>query len=253
MNDSSLIPRDYVNERREIRRTSLGVLLFLVVMGGVVAAFLVTNRQWESVRVRQRAVAAEFAEVSEKITHMEELKVARDDLVRRAELAAALVSRVPRSILIDGLVERMPPRLSWTRLTLESEEYRPPVPRDDPSADRLRPRGPAPAPVRNRGRALADGPPVPRTYVTTITLSGLAPDEVDVSTYVAALAGFPLLGSVMPDSTQVVVMDELQTREFTITMELDRDAIVDGRFEDRPPEHAAIPDPDASLRADGAR
>ena len=114
MNDSSLIPQDYVSERREIRRTGLGVLLFLVVMSGVVAAFLVTNRQWESVRVRQRAVAAEFAEVSEKITHMEELKVARDDLVQRAELAAALVSRVPRSILIDGLVERMPPRLRNT-------------------------------------------------------------------------------------------------------------------------------------------
>lgn len=253
MNDSSLIPQDYVSERREIRRTGLGVLLFLVVMSGVVAAFLVTNRQWESVRVRQRAVATEFAEVSEKITHMEELKVARDDLVQRAELAAALVSRVPRSILIDGLVERMPPRLSWTRLTLESEEYRPPVPRDDPSADRLRPRGPAPAPVRDRGRLPVDGPPVPKTYVTTITLTGLAPDEVDVSTYVAALAGYPLLGSVMPDSTQVVVMDELQMREFTITMELDRDAIVDELFEDRLPEQGAIPGPDSSLRAEGAR
>ena len=107
--------------------------------------------------------------------------------------------------------------------------------------------------MRDRGRLPVDGPPVPKTYVTTITLTGLAPDEVDVSTYVAALAGYPLLGSVMPDSTQVVVMDELQMREFTITMELDRDAIVDELFEDRLPEQGAIPGPDSSLRAEGAR
>ena len=231
MNTSSLIPQDYVSERREIRRTGMGVLLFLIVMSGVVAAFLVTNRQWDSVRIRQKAVASEFDEVSEKITHMEDLKVARDDLVQRAELASALVSRVPRSILVDGLVERMPLRLSWTRLSMESREYKEPAPRKDFAGDRLKPRGPTAAPVRTRGKESTDGPPVPRKYVTTITLTGLATDEVDVSTYVAALSGYSLLRSVMPDSTEVVDVDDVQMREFTITMELDQDAVVDALFE----------------------
>ena len=116
MNEPSLIPQDYVNERKEIRRTSFGVVLFVIVMAGVVAASLVTNRQWDSVRMRQQEVASQFSEVGEKIDRMEELKIARDDLIQRAELASALVSRVPRSILLDGLVERMPVRLSWTKL-----------------------------------------------------------------------------------------------------------------------------------------
>ena len=198
MNEPTLIPHEYVNERKEIRRTSFGVVLFVIVMAGVVAAFLVTNQQWDSVRIRQHEVASEFSEVGEKISRMEELRIARDDLVERAELASALVSRVPRSMLLDGLVERMPIRLSWTKLTMASKEVKKPVVRSNSKNDRLKPRGPAAAPVRTRGKINsnndpADDRPVPRQYTTTITLTGLALDEVDVSTYVASLQGFTLL------------------------------------------------------------
>ena len=232
MNEPSLIPQDYVNERKEIRRTSFGVVLFVIVMAGVVAAFLVTNRQWDSVRMRQQEVASQFSEVGEKITRMEDLKVARDDLIERAELASALVSRVPRSILLDGLVERMPARLSWTKLSMESKEVKKPIARPDAKNDRLRPRGPAAAPVRSRGKkkGTAGDPedrPVPKQYMTKITLVGLAPDEVDVSTYVASLQDFHLLKSVMPDSTEIISVDEIEMRKFTITMELDQEAVVE--------------------------
>ncbi|MAJ47144.1 MAG: hypothetical protein CBC35_07760 [Planctomycetes bacterium TMED75] len=233
MNEPTLIPQEYVNERKEIRRTSFGVVLFVIVMAGVVAAFLVTNRQWDSVRIRQQEVAAEFSEVGEKISRMDELRIARDDLVERAELASALVSRVPRSMLLDGLVERMPMKLSWTKLTMASKEAKKPVVRSDPKNDRLKPRGPAAAPVRTRGKknAHSDLPeerPVPKKYTTTITLTGLATDEVDVSTYVASLQSFSLLSSVMPDSTEIITVDDVEMRKFTITMELDQDAIYEG-------------------------
>ena len=232
MNEPSLIPQDYVNERKEIRRTSFGVVLFVIVMAGVVAAFLVTNRQWDSVRMRQQEVASQFGEVGEKISHMEDLKIARDDLIQRAELASALVSRVPRSILLDGLVERMPVRLSWTKLSMDSKEVKKPVARPDAKKDRLKPRGPSAAPVRSRGKkkgqaSESEEHPVPKQYETTITLVGLAPDEVDVSTYVASLQGFHLLKSVMPDSTEIISVDDIEMRKFTITMKLDQEAVVE--------------------------
>ena len=92
MNEPSLIPDAYVKEHKEIRRTIFGVLLFVVVMSGVVAAFLVTNKQWDSVHERQIEVALRFEEVATKITHMEELRGNRDVLVERAELASALAA-----------------------------------------------------------------------------------------------------------------------------------------------------------------
>jgi hypothetical protein len=54
-----------------------------------------------------------------------------------------------------------------------------------------------------------------------VTLTGLAPDEVDVSMYVAALQSFAMIKSVMPDSTELVEIDDVPMRRFTITMELD--------------------------------
>ena len=60
-------------------------------------------------------------------------------------------------------------------------------------------------------------------------MTGLAPDEVDVSMYVAALQQFDLLRSVMPDSTEVIDIDDLPMRKFKLTMYID--AAVEDSFE----------------------
>jgi hypothetical protein len=188
----------------------------------------VTNKQWDSIHDRQKVVALRFEEVATKITRMEELRGMRDSLVERAELASALVSRLPRSILLDGLVTRMPPRVSWSSLLLSSKEIVAPVQHGNASNDRLKPRGPKAVPVRTRGPNGGSKPanerPSPKRYETTVTLTGLAPDEVDVSMYVAALQGFWMIESVMPDSTELVDIDDVSMRRFTITMKLDSNA-----------------------------
>ena len=237
MNDSSLIPDEYVADRIEVRRTFVGVILFAIVMVCVVGAFFVTNRQWDSVRARQAEVELSYEDVSSKIARMEELRGARDDLVERAELASALVSRVPRSGLLAGLIERMPPRVSWTSLELVSSEIRDPVARADPGSNRLKPRGPAAAPVRTRGVIASSDEeerPQPKRYRTSVVLNGLAPDEVDVSMYVAALQDFNLLKSVMPDSTEIISIDDVPMRKFKLTMFLDPD--VEASLEIQPRE-----------------
>jgi hypothetical protein len=121
----------------------------------------------------------------------------------------------------------MPPRVSWTKLDLVSKEIRDSVERIDPRNDRLKPSGPTAAPVRSRGGAPSDedvGRPKPKRYRTTVVLTGLAPDEVDVSMYVAALQGFQMIKFVMPDSTETIEIDDVLMRKFKITMELDPDA-----------------------------
>ena len=229
MNKQSLIPEEYVSARLEIRRTIVGVVLFIVVMVGVVGAFFVTNNQWDTVRVRQAEVRVAYDDVSAKIARMEELRVARDDLVHRAELASALLSRVPRSALLAGLVLRMPARVSWTSVEMTSREITPVVARPDPRSDRLTPRGPTAAPVRTHGPgAQVDEQERldPKHYRTTVVIRGFAPDEVDVSSYVAALHGFELVRNVTPDSTDLVDVDDVPMRRFSITMELNPNAPV---------------------------
>jgi hypothetical protein len=193
----------------------------------VVGAFFVTNSQWDSIRARQAEVKIRYEDVSIKISRMEELRSARDDLVKRAELASALVSHVPRSYLLSGLIERLPPRVSWTSLELISREIVEADP-DQKSAESgsLQRRGPAAAPVRTRGRkagTVDESELKPKRYQTSIVLIGLAPDEVDVSLYVAALQEFDLLRMVMPDSTETIEFDDISMKKFKITMEIDPD------------------------------
>ena len=231
MNDPSLIPDEYVADRVEVRRTFVGVILFVVVMVCVISAFFFTNRQWDTVRARQAEVKVQHQDVSTKIARMEQLRAARDTLVERAELTSALVSHVPRSYLLAGLVDRMPPRLSWTSLVLTSTEIKVEVERPDPSSDRLPRRGPAAAPVRTRGANAAepDEDLTPKKFETKIVMTGIAPDEVDVSMYVAALQEFDLLRSVMPDSTEIIEIGDLPMRKFKLTMYID--AAVEDSFE----------------------
>jgi hypothetical protein len=69
----------------------------------------------------------------------------------------------------------------------------------------------------------------PKHYRTSVVLTGLAPDEVDVSMYVAALQGFDLLESVMPDSTEVIEINDVPMRKFTLTMSINTE--VEDAFE----------------------
>jgi hypothetical protein len=55
-NPTSFLPEDYVRDARERRSSLIALALFLIVMGGVFAAFLVTNRQWTDVRTSQGEV-----------------------------------------------------------------------------------------------------------------------------------------------------------------------------------------------------
>jgi hypothetical protein len=59
-----------------------------------------------------------------------------------------------------------------------------------------------------------------------VVIRGFAPDEVDVSSYVAALHGFELVRNVTPDSTELVDVDDVPMRRFSITMELNPNAPV---------------------------
>jgi len=231
MHEPSLIPDEYVADRVEARRTSVGVVLFVVVMVCVVSAFFFTNRQWDTVRARQEEVRTQYGDVSAKIARMEALRTARDRLVERAELTSALVAHVPRSYLLTGLVDRLPPRVSWTSLALTSTEISPEIERPDPSADRLSRGGPFAAPVRDRGTNPVDRSvdPAPKRFETMVVMTGIAPDEVDVSLYVAALQRFELLRSVMPDSTEVIDIGDIPMRKFKLTMYID--ASVEDSFE----------------------
>ncbi len=221
MTTTSFLPEDYLDQKAERRTNIISLSLFGIVMVSVFAAFLVTNRQWSHVRKARASINSQYEEAAGQIKRLNELEQQKDQMLTKARLAAALVERVPRSILLAELINRMPPRMGLLSLELKSDRLKVARPRSNAKTGRLK------RPVRARSReqiARERGNEkkqvdVPR-YRVKIKLVGVAPTDIEVSRYIAALNAHPLLKEVTLQYSQERKLDNSRMRQFEIRMEL---------------------------------
>jgi len=242
---ATFLPEDYVREARERRSGVFALALFAIVMGSVFAAFLVTNRQWTQVRTAQLRVNAQMEKATVDIRKMRELERRRGEMVDKAELATTLIEPVPRSILLSLITGAMPERLSLVELDLRSEEIK--LPRPAPAAETAPKRtGPAAAKVAARGKAAEAAPERPKAeasrWLIAISITGLAPDDLDVSRFLNALGGIGILKGVRLDATESKEIEGRTMRQFRISMRIEPDANL------RTLEPGSIPAPQDPMR-----
>ncbi len=224
MTNASFLPEDYLEERAERRTNLISLVLFGVVMIAVFAAFLVTNREWTQVRAAQEAINSQYQLAARRIDELTELEQQREQMLNKAELAAALVERVPRSILLAELINRMPPRLSLLEFELKSEKIR--APRQVARNRRVgRHSAPKRAPTREQVSKEQKKIEPPRQIVT-ISMVGVAPTDLEVSRFMSALTSYSLLSDVTLDYSEEREMDGRMMRQFSIKMKLDSKADV---------------------------
>src|SRR5262245_13086490 len=124
MNTSSFLPEDYLAKKAEYRTNLISLVLFAVVMFAVVLAFFVTNRKAQQYKEMQAQVNAEYQQAGLKIQELTQLEQQKSEMLTKAELAGSLVERVPRSILLAELINRMPERLALLDFDLKSEKVK---------------------------------------------------------------------------------------------------------------------------------
>jgi Tfp pilus assembly protein PilN len=225
MNDSFL-PPEYTELRTDRRTHVLAMLLFAIILVAVLAAFAWKRDEWRQIEQVHREVEARYIAAGAEVEQLMTLKKAQETTLRRAELAAALVEKVPRSILLAELVNSMPPGLGLHEFRLDSKRIivKPPT---DASAGR-KPRGGTRSPVK-------DSRPEPPQYDTKLSLTGFAPTDVHVSEFLAALNAHPLLDNVNLVSSKETMSQDRTVREFKLTATLARKAdvrfLAAGRFE----------------------
>lgn len=213
---SSFLPEDYLRQKQERRSNFIALSLFCVVMFGVTAAFFVTNRQWTSVKARQRDINSEYATEAKKIEQLKALEVQKAEMLEKAEITAALLERVPRSILLAELINRMPEQLTLTDLTLKGTRVKE-APRVAATDAKPKPRSLAGSGKGTKGKGAAKeepAKPVPPKYDFNITIVGLAADDGFVADYHSALKQCPLLDQVELVSSAEVIIDEIARRKF---------------------------------------
>ena len=222
MSTTSFLPEDYLDQKAERRTNMISLSLFGIVMISVFAAFLVTNRQWSHVRKARASINSQYEDAASQIKRLNELEDQRDQMLNKARLAAALVERVPRSILLAELINRMPPRMGLLKFVLTSKKIKVVAPRK-PTARRGRLRRPTKARTREQIAREQGGEAkqvdVPR-YRVGVTLVGVAPTDVEVSRYIAALNAHPLLEEVTLRYSQERTVENSRMRKFEIHMQL---------------------------------
>jgi Tfp pilus assembly protein PilN len=214
----SFLPEDYVERRIEQRTNMICVSLFVVVLAAMVGGYVVTAKNRAAVRHQADRVNKQYAEAARRMEQLEELEKRKGEVVRKAQVTAALVEPVPRSRLLADLVNRMPAAMSLLEIQLATKEQKHFTVRRvvDHSKSALANKDKSQAP---------EEPPAPKVTVT-VSLVGVAPTDVQVAQYMAGLSQSPLLGDVNLVFSEEAKLGDATMRKFRIDMTIRPDADV---------------------------
>ncbi|HYE03138.1 MAG TPA: hypothetical protein VD963_07875 [Phycisphaerales bacterium] len=227
---ASFLPEDYLRRKLERRTNLLALGMFSVVMFGVVAAFFVTNRQWSTVKRTQLEINTQYATEAKKIEQLKLLEAQKGEMLEKAEITAALIERVPRSILLAEVINRMPPELTLTEVKLTGKRVReapPPKPGKAPADKKPRSISASGAKAASTAGGAGAAPdakeapkPAPPKFEFVFELVGLASTDERVADYHTALKQCPLLAQVDLAYSNEVTIDEVSRRKFRIEAQI---------------------------------
>lgn len=235
----SFLPEDYVQRRTELRANLLSLSLFAVVLLGVVGAFFVTNRSWSSIRAEQEAINVEYTQEAAKIDQLKELERQREQMMEKAEITAALIERVPRSLLLAEIITRMPESVTLLELELKSKRVDPTPPAPPAGAGTNKAQAKVRSLTETAAPAAAAAPKVraPR-FDSELKIVGVAKDNERIADYLAQLRQSPLLDRVELAFITETTIDKSEFRKFEVTASIRPDA--DARQAAKPAEPAPL-------------
>lgn len=216
----SFLPEDYIARKSEFRANVMALSLFAVVMGAVGGAFALTNNQWRSIRADRESISAAADQESKRLDELKSLQQQRWQLMQKAETTAALIEKVPRSVLVAELTMRKPEKLVIQSLALKSKRVDPvvtPAAGVDAKVKSLSPTvAPNAQPPANAPKAAITAP----RFETTMTLQGYAAENVLIADYVKALKSCPLIANIELNFIKPTKVKDAEVRQFEIVAEV---------------------------------
>lgn len=221
------LPEDYVERKIERRTNAICLTLFTVVLTFIGLAWWVTLQEKGQMNAEQRAVNDAYAEAARRIQQLDELQAQKDAMLRKAQVTGALIEPVPRSFLLAELINRMPKSLSLFDFALNTKVDRSSFVQVSTQKSAL---NNAKAAAKPKGKedakpAAPEPAPQPKSIVT-LSLIGVAPTDVQVAQYMAALAQSKLLSDVNLVFSEETRIEDTVMRRFRIDMTLDAAADV---------------------------
>lgn len=237
----SFLPGEYVVKKAETRASLIGLSLFGLVMLGVVGAFFMSNRRWSNIRQERELINTHYTQEAQKIEQLKQLESQRGQMLDKAGVVAALIERVPRSILMAELTQRMPKDVTLLEMELKSKRLDKEKSAGESAASKVKnlssnakdaPKKADPkakTDAKGKGKDAKDGAPEPTKVVApkfefTLTLGGVAGVNNDIASYLGNLQACPLFESVELQYIKEAMMNDLSLRRFEITARLKPEA-----------------------------
>ncbi len=228
MPDSSFLPEDYLQQKAERRTVFLMLVLCVLVFSGVIAAFFVTNQQWNDVRYYTKQINIRYQASASAIEQLKSVEDQKATLIEKAELTTALLERVPKSILFAEVINRMPKRMTLLEVELVSQRLDKPV-NVRQKREATTEKGKSMVSKSSRSTKSKKGGDeearvmAPR-FETRITLVGVAPGHGEVAKFVSELQKCDLLSSVELRFSEVTMIKDHEVNKFRLEATIPTDA-----------------------------
>lgn len=210
MSTINLLPENYLHHRRQHRTNVICMALFVVMIGAVFCASVVSKRSLTHTLAVRNRVNTSYTEAAKLISQMHELEAQKINMLRKAELTASLVERVPRSTLLAIITNALPDGASLKALDLQTQRI---IRRTEPVAD-------ANDSDKQTGTKLTTeprkSPTVSAETMVSVEITGLATTDVQVARFIANLARNPLMASVDLGYSEQKKVKDVTVREFQI-------------------------------------
>ena len=217
MGHEDFLPPEYVEHRADRRTQALGLGLFLIVIAAVLLAFLAKRSDWQRVSAIRDQVTTRYEEAGQEVAVIAALEERQRRIHERARVAASLVERLPRSVLLSEFINRMPPGLGLLEYDLHTVQIKAAAPK---TADGRNSR----AGRAKKRPAEVDAPLQAPTYRTVVSMLGFAPTDLQVSEFLAELNGHSLFEDVVLQFSEETDMNGMIVRQFRVTCALGPDA-----------------------------
>ena len=177
-NQLSFLPDDYLERKARRRANILCGVLAVIVLGIIVSAFQYMEKITKAVDAKYAAVEQQYTDAARRIEKVNQMRAQQQQVVRRAELAASLVEKVPRSNVLAEFTNSLPPGLSLLNMAMESKERSGAAPPAMTAFEQKR--------AALEGRT-ANAAVAPKVYDVYLKLEGVANTDVQVGDFMEKL------------------------------------------------------------------
>jgi Tfp pilus assembly protein PilN len=224
MNKVNFLPEDYIDKKAQQRTNVICLSLFLLVMSGVAGGFVVTEQRQRSMDNYAEQVKRDMLQASNSLKQMEVLEQKKKQMMMKASISALLMEPVPRSLLVATVTNNLPAGVSLLGCNLVSKEA---SKAGDTGVRNRNKKAVRTAPAKKEEGEKAAGEteiPAPEKLQTTIELTGIAGNDIQVAELIANLNRSELFSQVNLAFSEQQNTAEESLRHFKLMVTLDPNA-----------------------------